>query len=59
MPLDLGFLDRVVNVHWISGLAVIFGAQDADAVEPEATAKKEESKHELSGNGPIPTPRHG
>jgi hypothetical protein len=34
--LQLGFLDRPVNVHWGSGLAVEFGDKAEDAPLPEA-----------------------
>jgi hypothetical protein len=35
MPLGLGFLQHVTNVHWAGGLAVEFGDRDQDAPEPD------------------------
>jgi hypothetical protein len=43
MPLTPDPFQRIVNVHWQSGLAVIFGPQAQDA-------PKQEIPDELSGN---------
>jgi hypothetical protein len=34
MPLQLHYLDHIVNVHWAGGLAVEFGDRDEDARDP-------------------------
>jgi hypothetical protein len=54
LPFGLDPFTNIVNVHWATGLAVIFGEEDTDAPPFKPPLRT----HELSGNGIVSASRH-
>lgn len=42
MPVEHEVISQIVNVHWASGLAVIFGAREEDAPKQEVTEQEKQ-----------------